>query len=156
MFRRGRKRKAAIPEYLERGYAAHRRNLRWRIIFPVGIAGLAIVLVPLLVLMVGGESRLGTTAALMSVCALLPAMIFLIVIYAVLLGATFYTAKAYSKTSGALKRVHGAVHSVNVATSAFSQRITAPLVAISARLAFLQRALGGKPPSALPQKREDS
>jgi len=152
MFRRLFRRKPRGPEYLERGYSAHRRDVWRRLLIPGIGVGVLIVLIPLLLLALGGASRLGVAAALMTVCAVLPAIIMLLVVYAALVAATFGAAKAYSKTSGALKGVHGVVHKVNVATTTLSQRVTAPLIAISARLAYLTRAVGLQPPSAKPDE----
>lgn len=107
-------------------------------------------LVTLVLLAGGGGERFNSIASFMALCLLSPAVIVCFIPYIALIAVMFGTAKAYGGVSRTAQRTHALVHRLNVGTTSLSKRVAAPIIAVSARLAFLQRFLGSKPPSALP------
>lgn len=129
----------AYQEYLLRGRIAHKRQIRRWLILPMVGFGVATVLIPLFLALALRSDQLGTVASFMLIFLFVPLFIMLIILYLIVVSLTFGMAKLYGKTSGMMRGAYTVTHRLNTATTAISKRVAAPVIAISARMAWLER-----------------
>ncbi|CAG1013753.1 MAG: hypothetical protein IAE83_09405 [Anaerolinea sp.] len=129
----------AYQEYLLRGRIAHKRQIRRWLILPIAGFGAATVLIPLFLALTLRSDQLGTVASFMLIFLFVPLFIMLIILYLIVVSLTFGMAKLYGKTSGIMRGAYTVTHRLNTATTVISKRVAAPVIAISARMAWLER-----------------
>ena len=116
----------------------HRRAVSLQIVFPVALAALAIIVVPVIMVIALSSYQLNVAANLMSLCILIPSALLCLIPY-VLFVATFAgTRRMYFWLPPKLRSARSAVHRANVTTHRLSSAVTRPVIAISQRLAWIE------------------
>jgi glycerol-3-phosphate acyltransferase PlsY len=127
-----------------------RRKGRRRVLLPLAMVALVVFIgVPAFMLAFFNGGQVGTVAAFMgALFLLLPATILCFIPYAMLMFAVVGMVRVNRRVPRAMRSVRGMVVRTNYVAERASRGIAAPIIAVSKRLAWLERALGIEPPRA--------
>lgn len=127
-----------------------RRRVLVNVVLPLAaVAVIVFVGVPLFMLAFLKGEQVGTVAAFMAALFLLVPMVLLCFLpYAMLMLAVLGMAKVNRRVPRTLRSVRGMVVRTNHVAERASRAVAAPVISVSKRLAWLERALGIEPPRA--------
>jgi hypothetical protein len=127
-----------------------RERVRREVLLPILlVAALIFVVLPLALLGTMSAAGVATVANFMAaIFILIPLVLLCIVPYALLIAAIFGMTIVNRRVPRLLGGVRNTMYQVNAAAQSGSQTIAKPVIAVSRRLAWLERALGFEPPRA--------
>ncbi len=127
----------------------HRREVRWQILLPALASFLVVVvLVPLALLAVFSDRQINIVASFAAVMILVPTAVLCLLPYVLMIFLVAGTVKLRRMMPRVLRVGRNIAHGANVGAHSLSQRVSAPIVSVSTRLAWLERVSGHEPPSA--------
>jgi hypothetical protein len=109
-----------------------------QIIFPVALAALAIIAVPVVMVLALSSYQLNIAANFMSLCILIPGALLCLIPYLLFVATFAGTRRLYFWLPPKLRTARRAAHRANVTTHRLSSAVTRPVIAISQRLAWLE------------------
>ncbi len=138
--------------------AKHRRERRWRIAGPLLLAALPPAALLVLMAFAFTSAQTTTVTACMSVLVLVPLIVVLFILQSVVIAMVFGVGRVYGGTSGLLRRARYTAHTFSLGVTRLSRLVARPVIAMSTRLAWLERAAGRTPPPAflLPSAEENT
>lgn len=127
----------------------HRRRVWLQIRLPVIAAGVVVFGGALFLALTLSGMQLGMVAALMaSLFLLLPMVLLCMLPYVMLIFAVVGMGSLNRRAPRLLKRARNITFSLNQGSQRLSHLVAAPIISVSNRLAWLERALGLEPPRA--------
>jgi hypothetical protein len=125
------------------------RRIRRQIMLPMVVALLGVMVVfPVALLIVFSAQQFGVVAAMAVVLLAIPGVVVCIVPYALLLMGIVGMVGVNRRVPRYLHRARNTLHQVNQQTTRTAHQVTRPIMAVSQRLAWLERFMGGQPPRA--------
>ncbi len=127
----------------------HRQERQRQITLPVAAAAIVLfIVIPLALLILFSDRQVSIIAAFATVMVVLPVVLLCLVPYVLLLVLVAVMLWVYRRAPNALRTGRNVAHGVNLGTHRVSAAATAPVIAVSKRLAWLERLTGNDPPHA--------
>ncbi len=141
-----------IPEFTSNAEVQrrHRNAVTWRIVAPVVVAALAIIVVAVALVIAFTSRQVDIVASFMSLLILLPAVLFCLVPYILLVVLFAVTRKAYFWLPSRLRTARTAAHQVNVVAHRLSMGVARPIISVNQRVAWIEQVTGRKPRRSVP------
>jgi len=138
----------------------HRRAVRWRIVAPVALSGLALVLLcaALIVAVAAGELSDTQITTVMGIVATafiaLPLAILCLVPYALMAALAVLAGKTYARARTPLRSVRRQTERLATTTNRVAPKLARPLVALNVRVTRWETMIRGQSHQALPVDKE--
>ncbi len=127
----------------------HQNQVRTQIILPlVVVAVLLFIITPFGLLILFTDRQVGIVASFAAVMVLVPTILLCVLPYALLITLIALMGKLNYRAPDLLRTGRNIAHTVNEGTHRITRTATRPIIAVSQRLAWLERLTGGEPPHA--------
>lgn len=127
----------------------HRQQVRQQIVLPVAaVAVVLFIVVPLGLLILFTDRQVSIVASFAAVMVLVPMVVLCVLPYALLLVLMALMGTANRRMPDLLRTARNVTYNVAQGSRRVSSAATRPMIAVSQRLAWLERLTGGEPPHA--------
>jgi hypothetical protein len=135
-----------MPEYPSQAEvrARHRRAVLQQIVGPVALTAAVMIAVLALMVLAFSPRQFGIIASCMSLLILVPTVLICLVPYVALVAMFAGIRKLYLWLPSRLRAARTVVHQSDIVAHRVSRAITNPIIAISQRLAWIERVAGRK------------
>lgn len=119
--------------------ARHRRAVLMEIVGPVALVAVIMLVVLLGMILVLSPRQMGTVASFMSLLILVPTVLVCLVPYLLVVALFAGTRKLYLWLPSRLIVARDIIHRVDIVAHQASRSVASPIIAVSQRLAWLER-----------------
>ncbi len=126
--------------------AQRRRAMRRQVLLPIGVTLVLMALVPIGLLLLVSARQVGIVASFATVMILVPLVLVCLLPYALLLALIPLLARSHGTLANVFRAGRNVAHSLNMGSQRASRAISAPVIAVNRRLAWLERIGPRLPP----------